>query len=209
MKLYKYYRRAANPTGFWGKRVLKLMNSEQHGLMPRWALDHFRIPPDASILDVGCGSGANIQLLMQRYPQVTVTGIDHSPLAIDFAYCRNYDEIMKRCIVMERSIESLLLSKEMFDLVTAFEAVYYWEDLGECLARIHRVLKRGGTFLIANQLDGDFPEHRDLERKTDNMMHVYSASELSQLLIEAGFANIAVDRDEGNHFVCIWCQKEI
>ncbi len=43
---------------------------------------------------------------------------------------------------------------EAFDCVSAFETVYFWEDLEKCFAEVHRVMKNGGTFLICNESDG-------------------------------------------------------
>ena len=209
MRLCKYYDRAFYPHGFWGKRVLKAMNSDEHGIMPVWALEGVPVCDKPSVLDVGCGGGANIRRLLKQFPGSTVSGIDHSPLAIDYAYYLNLDEIMKRCIVMEGNIENLHLGKEVFDLVTAFETVYYWVEMDLCLARILRGLKPGGTLLIANELDGDNPQHQAIGFKAKNWMHVYSTEEMVNLLNEAGFVNINVTRDKDRGFIRYTCQKSI
>ncbi|MBQ9575543.1 MAG: class I SAM-dependent methyltransferase [Muribaculaceae bacterium] len=209
MKLIKYYDRASNPRGFWGKRVLKTMNSEEHQAMPEWALDGIQVPDQPSVLDVGCGGGANIRRMLKRFPGSMVSGLDHSPLAIDFAYFQNLDEVLHRCIVMEGDIENMYLGKEVFDLVTAFETVYYWVEMDLCLARILRVLKPGGTLLIANELDGDNPRHQVIGFKAKNWMHVYSAEEMAKLLNEAGFANVGTTRDEARNFIRITGQKNM
>ncbi len=209
MRLSKYYDRAYYPHGFWGKRVLKAMNSDEHSSMPVWALEGVQLCDKPSVLDVGCGGGANIRRLLKQFPGSTVSGIDHSPLAIDYAYYLNLDEIMKRCIVMEGDIENMHLGKEVFDLVTAFETVYYWVEMDLCLARILRVLKPGGTLLIANELDGDNPQHQVIGFKAKNWMHVYSAEEMAKLLNEAGFANVGTTRDEARNFIRITGQKNM
>lgn len=209
MRLSKYYDRAYYPQGFWGKRVLKAMNSDEHSIMPVWALEGIQVSEKPSVLDVGCGGGANIRRLLKRFPGSTVSGIDHSPLAIDFAYYLNLDDILKRCIVMEGNIENMHLGKETFDLVTAFETVYYWYGIDNCMSSILRVLKPGGTFLIANELDGDSLNSKALGLKTRSWMHVYPTEEIKRCLIEAGFVNINVSRDKDRGFVRYTCQKGI
>lgn len=46
---------------------------------------------------------------------------------------------------------------ERFDLVTAFETVYFWPDLPKSFREIRRVLRPGGTLLICNECSGDAP----------------------------------------------------
>ncbi len=209
MKKYKYYSRAFCPHGFWGKRVLREMNSEEHSTLPMWALSILDdLPLDAKILDVGCGGGANIQRMLQRFPQCAVTGIDHSTLAIDLAYQLNYDYMMmNRSIVMETSLEDMVLGKDCFDLVTLFEMVYYLMPISSALKQIVRVLKPGGTLLIANELDGRSVEHQLIELKTARRVRVFTVDELQQALSDVGFSNIKVSNDMMNHFVCITCEK--
>lgn len=207
MNLLKYYDRSRCPQGFWGRRVLKAMNGEAHGEMPNWALDALDLPGDVRMLDIGCGGGANMRRLLQRYPDGTVTGIDHSPLALDYAYNLNYNDMMVRCIVLDCAIEGMLLGKESFDLVTAFETIYYWTGIEDCLSRIHRVIKPGGVLLIANELDGDNDAARSLELKSKDVFHIYPLSELTHILSNSGFGNIIVKRDDARHFINVTCHK--
>lgn len=203
MKLHKYYQRASLPHGFWGRRVLKLMNDERlHGAMPQWALDGLDIGPKASILDIGCGGGANIKRLLSLYPECSVVGIDHSPLALDYAYNLNYDEIMRRCIVVESDIETMQISKESFDLVTAFECAYYC-NMQSCMAQIMRVLKPGGMLLIANEMDGESPMCRSLEAKMDHRIHAFTIGELKQILADAGYTSIHSKRHQPQGFIAV------
>jgi ubiquinone/menaquinone biosynthesis C-methylase UbiE len=39
-----------------------------------------------------------------------------------------------------------------FDLVTAFETVYFWPDFEGGLKEVRRVLKPGGTLFICNEM---------------------------------------------------------
>jgi ubiquinone/menaquinone biosynthesis C-methylase UbiE len=48
-----------------------------------------------------------------------------------------------------QSVSQLPFPSGMFDLATAIETLYYWPDLNADLAEILRVLKPGGTLMIA------------------------------------------------------------
>ena len=64
----RYYIRGRRPQGFWGRRALSIMNGKNHAAMPEWVLSELDIKENDTILDVGCGGGANIARLLKRVP---------------------------------------------------------------------------------------------------------------------------------------------
>ena len=98
-----------------------------------------------------------------------------------------------------------VLAKDSFDLVTAFETVYFWPILEEGLAEIFRVLKPGGTCVIANEMDGLDPNCRKMEHAVG--MLVYTINEITEPLKELGFTGISSRHDESRHFICITARK--
>ena len=38
-----------------------------------------------------------------------------------------------------------------FDVVTAFETIYFWPDIEHCFNEVKKVLKPGGQFVIVNE----------------------------------------------------------
>ena len=49
------------------------------------------------------------------------------------------------------SVEHMNFTDASFDVVTAFETVYFWPGLPKCFQEVYRVLKPGGIFLICNE----------------------------------------------------------
>lgn len=92
-----------------------------------------------------------------------------------------------------------------FDLVTAFETVYFWPDIGEAFAQVHRVLKTGGSFLICNELGGEKPGD---EKWTDMIqgMRLYTAGQLKAALESAGFSHIMLGKNDTG-WLCLVCKK--
>ena len=35
---------------------------------------------------------------------------------------------------------------ETFDVITAFETIYFWPDISEVFKKVYKILKIGGTF---------------------------------------------------------------
>lgn len=68
------------PEGLGGKLMLAMMNVG-HRALADWGLQFAEIAKDASILDCGCGGGANIRTMLKKCPNGEVKGVDYSPSA--------------------------------------------------------------------------------------------------------------------------------
>lgn len=90
------------------------------------------------ILDVGCGTGANLEMLSQfGEPQ----GVDVSDDALEF--CKR-----KGLNVQKGLAETLPYEDETFDLTTALDVVEHLDDDIAGLKEMFRVTKKGGYSLI-------------------------------------------------------------
>ena len=90
------------------------------------------------ILDVGCGTGANIGML-SHYGDAE--GVDVSDDALEF--CR------KKGLKAQKGLaETLPYADETFDLTTALDVVEHLDDDIEGLKEMYRVTKSGGYSLI-------------------------------------------------------------
>lgn len=126
-----------------------------------------------------------------------MTGIDLSPDCVNYSFMRNRDAIAEgRCSVYEGSAELLPFGANHFDVITAFETIYFWPNLPNTLKEIKRVLKPGGTFLIVNEADG-YGFLDNLYPKIIKGMTLYKTEELSAILTKAGFTNIEIDTKLG------------
>lgn len=91
------------------------------------------------ILDVGCGTGANLQMLSKFG---VAEGVDVSTEALDFCRARGLAK------VKQGAAESLPYEDASFDLVTALDVVEHLDDDVAGLREIKRVLRPGGRSLL-------------------------------------------------------------
>lgn len=91
------------------------------------------------ILDVGCGTGANLELLGQ-YGEAE--GVDISTDALSFCRARGLER------VRQGAAESLPYDDNSFDLLTALDVVEHLDDDVAGLKEMRRVLKPGGRALL-------------------------------------------------------------
>lgn len=131
--------------------------------------------PSLRILDVGCGTGANLQMLSQYG---AAEGVDISPEALEFCRTRGLSK------VQQGAVESLPHEDASFDLVTGLDVIEHLDDDVAGLREIRRVLKPGGhafifvpAFMFLWGVQDDISHHR----------RRYTIPELKQRLIEAGF----------------------
>ena len=190
-----------------GRMMVNGMNGGSHARMAQWGPSFVDIAESAHVLDVGCGGGANIARLLQRCPKSTVTGIDYSPVSVKKSRQVNSAAIgAGRCRIIEGSVVSLPFEANSFDMVTAFETVYFWPEIDNCFREVHRVLSDGGQFVIVNEDDGLTDANKKWEQLIDGM-HTYTPDELRTHLTAAGFRDIAVRRDEQRHWLCVTAEK--
>lgn len=90
------------------------------------------------ILDVGCGTGANLEMLSQFG---SAEGVDVSDEALEF--CRR-----KGLAVQKGLAEKLPYADATFDITTALDVVEHLDDDIAGLKEMHRVTKTGGYSLI-------------------------------------------------------------
>lgn len=180
---------ARKPEGKLGNELIDDMNINHEGLV-KWSLNHLDIAEDDVILDVGCGGGVNVERFL-KMTQSKVYGIDYSDLSVERSCELNKAAIDEgRCEIIQASVSDLPFEDNTFDIVTAFETVYFWPDFINDLRQIRRVLKDGGTFFIANEALPN--EHDERQRHIICLldMKIYSREELEASLEKAGFMKI-------------------
>ena len=131
--------------------------------------------------------------------------MDYSAVSVEKARNLNRTAIQKgRCAVWQGSVERIIFAKDWFDVVTAFETVYFWSDLPQCFREVRRVLKPGGTFLICNESNGDTDKD---EKWTEIIggMTIYKDIELKVYLEQAGFHDVQIHKKKS--WLCITARK--
>ena len=95
--------------------------------------------PNPSILDVGCGTGANLKMLAS-YGKVE--GVDISPQAVEFCRQRGLESVKLG------AAEQLPYEDNSFELVTALDVLEHLDDDVAGLREMRRLLRPGGRVLL-------------------------------------------------------------
>ena len=185
----RFFENTRKPQGFGGRIMVKMMNSG-HSKLAKWGFTKIYAKSNAKVLDIGCGGGANIANWLAKCTNGHVTGIDYSKVSVEESKKLNAIAIKQgKCDIVYGDVSSMPFDNETFDCVSAFETVYFWEDLEKCFAEVNRVMKSGCTFLICNESDGTNPKDEKWAKKIGGMK-IYNEEQLHTALEKAGFCNI-------------------
>lgn len=179
---------ACKPVGEAGEAILDRMNVS-HTPLSEWGLAHLDERRVRSALDVGCGGGANVRRLLERTaPDGKVVGADYSAVSVAKSQELNADAIAEgRCEILQANVLDLPFEDASFELVTAFETVYFWPEIERALRGVRRILRPGGQLLICNESSGISERDADLEKEIEGMS-IYTSDQLRHLLEQNGFA---------------------
>ncbi len=136
---------------------------------------HSNDPAHTTILDVGCGTGLNHEMLSEFG---LVFGTDSSEEALKFSRKRNVQNLVLS------DAEALQFADETFEVVTALDVLEHVNDDLKALAEIWRVTKPDGLLIIT------VPAYGFLWSEHDEALHHrrrYAAHELRNKLVNAGF----------------------
>jgi SAM-dependent methyltransferase len=191
------------PRGLFGRLVLWSMN-RRHSAVTDWGLHHVVIGARDTILDAGCGGGRTVAKLAASASQGFVHGIDYAAESVAAARRLNERLIEQgRAEIREASVMALPFANDTFDLVTAVETHFWWQDLPAGMREVHRVLKPGGRLaVIVEFYNGG--RHVKYAKRLGNYttMAVMDVEQHRAIFIDAGFADIQIDEERSKGWLC-------
>ena len=196
---------ARKPVGELGHQILDRMN-KSHETMAVWGVSHFDISQDDLILDIGCGGGVNIERFL-KLTDADVDGLDYSEVSVSESIRRNRSSVDGgRCRVIQADVSDMPVEDESYDLISAFETVYFWPDIAETFKEVYRIIKADGQFMIAQGTDGNHPDDEKWLETVEGMS-VYDAEELGRYLLGAGFKSVNSFKKDNSHILVVIAQK--
>ena len=202
-----FFNNTRKPEGLLGRCMVGSMN-RAHAALADWGISYLPETGPTEIAELGCGGGRNIRALLRKYPAATVTALDYSKISVEKARSVNRKGLQAgRCRIIQGDVSHLPFENSAFDLVTAFETVYFWPGPTESFREVYRTLRPGGIFLIANESDGENSQDDKWLSVIDGM-RIFNQTQLTTFLTEAGFSEVVVKRNTKKHWLCALAIRE-
>lgn len=155
-------------------------------------LEFVELPEAGQVLDLGCGTGKLLKRLAKRHPQLMGTGLDFADDMLQQA--RQQSAAPDRLTYVQGGTDTIPLPDDQFDAAFCTISFLHYANAIEVLHEIHRVLKPGGQFYLADytlpQWSGQTVLH-----VTQADVHFYSPTGRETLAQETGF------QVEGHHYL--------
>lgn len=147
-----------------------------------------------SALDLGCGTGEMIKMILEQDAQKSLTGIDLSEKMLEIAKGKLND----RAKLLLGDSEHLPFQDGTFDVVYCNDSFHHYPAPENVLAEVKRVLKTGGLFLMGDcwqPFIGRTIMNFYMKRSNEGDVKIYSEQEI-RFMFEKYFINVQWSRQE-------------
>lgn len=152
------------------------------------AIERMRLPVDARVLDLGCGSGWATRLIAGKASKGKVVGIDIADEMVQLA--ANSSKEFQNIEFRVATAESLPFKDAEFSHVFSMESLYYYSNMLAALREVHRVLANGGMFVTVIDLYlENAPSHQWIPT-LKVPVHLLGIPDYRLMLEDAGFVNV-------------------
>ena len=161
----------------------------------KWFFDRLQLPPDARLLELGCGPGTLWLKNSDRIPpgwDVVLSDFSDGMLA---DARQNLGSIEHAFTFQKVNIQAIPFADGEFDAVIANFMLYHVPDCGLALAELQRVLRPGGRLFSATVGESHLQEIRDLvEDFADPAPRPHFLLEDGESDLERLFSSVTVHR---------------
>lgn len=136
-----------------------------------------QLPPNAKILDVGSGTGSDLDVI-SKFGEVTVLDIDQETL----------DQVPDTYEKICADLTKINIPENTYDCIIAFDVLEHIEKHDIAAQNLFKILKSGG------KLVGSVPAYQCLYSQHDKVLEHfrrYTRTNFTQLLTEAGFKKLS------------------
>lgn len=160
----------------------------------------------SNLLEVGCGVGAQSSIILRRFPQLQLTGIDLNKKQLEEAktYLGTLPHAKGRYTIQEMNAENMSFKAHSFDGAFLCWILEHVKDPARILNEVRRVVRPGGIVYITEVMNSSF----FLDPYSPNMWKYWMAfndyqiegagdpfigAKLGNLLISVGFHRVQTE----------------
>lgn len=169
--------------------------------------------PFQELLDVGCGTGPMIELLLRELPDKKYTGVDLTPRMIEVAQ----EKKLANTKFVVGDSENLPFAEDSFDVVVCTNSFHHYPHPQAFFNGVARVLRAGGRLVLRDYTSNGFMiwlmNHFEMplaHLAGHGDVKIYSCKEIREMCGKAGLKVLKLEKQKGfrMHLVAE-CQKSV
>lgn len=198
--------------GYWEsipKKISKSVRLQSQIRLYQKTISYLSTSKSQSILEVGCGRGHGVQMLLNK--GIDAFGVDAVSSQVDL--CRkNYPNETDKFI--QGYAGSLPFQKENFHGIISLEAAQHFPNFRNFAKEAYRVLKTSGSLIISTFFYTGFYRnpliHDILPENVLGSHHAIGIKHANEILTDVGFSKISTTSIGENVFegFCAWAKQE-
>ena len=161
-------------------------------------LDLIEVRPSL-ILDLGCGTGRNGEILKKKYQNIRLINYDFSINMLQEAKKKQHKVLSTKSDFICGDIEELSFSENTFDIIWSTSSLQWCNNLSDIFKKAKLILKPGGLFIFSTFGPNTLFELKNVTKKisnyqkTNNFLDILS---IKDKLIDEGFIDPVIDSEE-------------
>jgi len=168
----------------------------------RYILDEVGLLMPERLIDIGCGPGAFLSLVQERFPDIQLNALDISEEMIRETASRLSDTAS----VTVGDSENMPLESSQYQAVTCNMSIHHYPDPQRALDEMYRILVPGGHLLL-NDMDCIAPVRAAANFIFPHLpggdVRMYSRDEILSMLEISGFHEINYRKISPFSFLCV------
>ncbi|MCR5168500.1 MAG: class I SAM-dependent methyltransferase [Oscillospiraceae bacterium] len=175
-----FIKQFGKPDGVIGRLFGKMMTVSNRN-MHKAVLSE--LSPSGNVLEIGFGSGSQLEMIHDRYPEVRLYGIDISSEMLTAAEKR----IGKTASLSLCDCTETAFADGYLDAVISTDSCYFWREYEQILNEIKRITKPSGKLILAyNSM------YANAVHKSDGGLGMYDDKSISEAVNSAGMKIVSV-----------------
>ncbi len=157
---------------------------------------------DGAGIDIGCGSGAFLTLVQEKYPEIQLNALD---LSEEMA-AETRERLLPTAIVTVGDSENMPLEDSQYQAVTCNMSIHHYPHPQKAVNEMYRILTDGGCLLL-NDMDCAAPirwcANRIFPHLPGGDVKMYNCAEILEMVKQAGFKEIIYRKISPFSFQCV------
>lgn len=187
------------PSGFFGSRFIGRMMNKGNADLEQFALASAHVAPSHHVMEIGFGNGKLLAKLCKLVSSGKVYGVDIAEDLLLQVEKRLHNQVENGHLQLHLAgVSKLPLADNCLDTIITNNTIYFWPQPVPDAQEMLRVLKPGGMLVCGYRTKEEMERYPFVTGNLSIFKNRYTDAEVKQLLLNAGFSEVAIKMKPSN-----------